>query len=891
MKRTLLITIGLLVTLLLAARNVTPEQAEQTARQFLAQRHPAAKSARMKMAARHAIPVTQASDASAYYVFNVGEDKGYVMVSGSDLTPEVLAYATSGSFDQEQIPDNMRTWLQGYADQIAYIEQTEGRYQAPRKVTEHAAISPLIASKWNQGAPYYNLCPQNASGVQTVTGCVATALAQVINYYRYPAQTTQPIPSYTTRTLGLNIDETPVTAIDWDNMLDSYTGSETEAQNQAVATLMMLCGRAVKMDYDISANGGSAAFTPEDVNALRNYFGYDPSARCVQRKAYGTDAWEELVYTELASQRPVIYAGSSTTGGHSFVVDGYSSDGLFHINWGWGGSSDEYFLLSVLNPYNNAAIGSNSSDDGFSYDQEAIIGIQCDGTGQPVADNLYVENMYMNGSTTFTRSSSSDNFGSFRVYMNVWNFSGVTHTFDFAASIQTQDGSWAVPDAIDSYSFSLNNTNGLTGMWYTVSFGAGLPDGEYRIVPVCKVSGQSQWINCVASETQCVRAVINGNTLTLTPPTIALVPDFSSVSSAKLAETTTLRIPITNNGTYFNNELFLVVDDCPVIARILEVGAGESAVWEVDFMPTSLGTHTLQLAYKTSLSSNSELTSIAGTQFNVTADIISVTEALDIITPLASGEQTTGQYVVEGIVSGAVSYNADNRNFEFDIMDVNAPTKKLHIYRADKYNGSEITDGSILQTGYRIIIMGCLKKYGSTLEQVYGNIVSITPGEAPGPEEGAISVAEARNIALVLNNKATTTDTYRIVGYVTDNPDIQKRNDGTFYGNANFHMADQADGTTTIYGYRVKGLDNESINSSDYLQKGDRIVVEGKLQNYNSTPEIVNGYLVYLERPTAVVSITADSPQDSISYNLAGQKVTGQYRGLVVTGDRKILRK
>ena len=735
------------------------------------------------------------------------------------------------------------------------------------------------------------MCPQNTSGVQTVTGCVATALAQVINYYRYPAQTTQAIPSYTTRTLGLNIDETPVTAIDWDNMLDSYTGSETEAQNQAVATLMMLCGRAVKMDYDISANGGSAAFTPEDVNALRNYFGYDPSVCCVQRKAYGTDAWEELIYTELASQRPVIYAGSSTTGGHSFVVDGYSSDGLFHINWGWGGSSDEYFLLSVLNPYNNAAIGSNSSDDGFSYDQEAIIGIQCDGTGQPVADNLYVENMYMNGSTTFTRSSSSDNFDSFRVYMNVWNFSGVTHTFDFAASIQTPDGSWAVPDAIDSYSFSLNNTNGLTGMWYTVSFGAGLPDGEYRIVPVCKVSGQSQWINCVASETQCVRAVINGNTLTLTPPTIALVPDFSSVSSAKLAETTTLRIPITNNGTYFNNELFLVVDDRPVIARILEVGAGESAVWEVDFMPTSLGTHTLQLAYKTSLSSNSQLTSIAGTQFNVTADIISVTEALDIITPLASGEQTTGQYVVEGIVSGAVSYNADNRNFEFDIMDVDAPTKKLHIYRADKYNGSEITDGSILQTGYRIIIMGCLKKYGSTLEQVYGNIVSITPGEAPGPEEGAISVAEARNIALALNNKATTTDTYRIVGYVTDNPDIQKRNDGTFYGNANFHMADQADGTTTVYGYRVKGLDNESINSSDYLQKGDRIVVEGKLQNYNSTPEIVSGYLVYLERPTAVVSITADSPQDSISYNLAGQKVTGQYRGLVVTGDRKILRK
>ena len=891
MKRTLLLSLGLLVTLLLAARNVTPEQAEQTARQFINSRHPAARSARMKMAARHAIQVTQASDASAYYVFNVGEDKGYVMVSGSDLTPQVLAYATSGSFDQKQIPDNMRTWLQGYADQIAYLEQTEGRNQAPRKVTEHPAVSPLLTSKWNQGAPYNNLCPQGPNGAQTVTGCVATALAQVINYYRYPAQTTQAIPSYSTRTLGIGIEETPVTAIDWDNILDSYSGSETEAQNQAVATLMMLCGRAVEMDYNISANGGSGAFTPGDVNALRNYFGYDPSVRNVQRKGYGTDAWEELVYTELANRRPVIYAGSSTTGGHSFVVDGYSSDGLFHINWGWGGSSDEYFLLSVLNPYNNEAIGSNSSDDGYSYDQEAIIGIQCDGTGQPATDILYVENMYMKGSTTLTRSSTSSNFDSFRVWMNVWNFSGITHDFTLAASIQTADGSWAVQNPIDGYSFSLNKSTGLTDMYYTVSFGANLPDGTYRIVPVCKVSGQSQWTNCMASETQCILATINGNTLTLTPPTVALVPDFSSVTDARLAETTTLRIPITNNGTYFNNELFLMVDDRPVIARILEVAPGESTVWEVDFMPASLGTHTMQLAYKTSVSSNSVLTPIAGTQFNVTADVISVTEALDIINPLSSGEQTTRQYVVEGIVSGAVSYSTDNKNFEFDIMDVNAPTKKLHIYRADKYNGSEITDGSILQAGYRVIIMGCLKKYGSTLEQVYGNIVSITPGEAPGPEEGAITVAEARNIALGLANKVTTTDTYRIVGYITDNPDIQKRTDGTFYGNANFHMADAADGTVTVYGYRVKGLDNESINSSDYLQKGDRIVVEGKLQNYNSTPEIVNGYLTYLERPTGVASIMADNPQDSISHNLAGQKVTAGYRGIVITNGRKTVRK
>lgn len=890
MKRTLLISLSLLATLLLAARSVTPEQAEQTARQFLSQYHPAVKSARMRMAARQPLSISQAADAAAYYVFNVGQDKGYVMVSGSDLAPQVLAYATSGSFNQEQMPDNMRTWIQGYADQIAYLEQTGGRNQAARKVVEHTAISPLLTSTWDQAAPYNNLCPQTAGGERTVTGCVATALAQVINYYKYPEHTLRPIPSYTTKALGIVVDETPVTTIDWANMLDKYTGSETEAQKQAVATLMKLCGQIVHMNYNVSSQGGSSAFSPDDVNALRNYFGYDPSARCEQRKSYTTDEWDELIYAELASQRPVLYSGSSSTGGHAFVVDGYSSNGLYHINWGWGGDSDEYFLLSVLNPNNNAAVGSNSSEDGYSYDQDAVIGIQCSGTGEAAYDVLYVEDMSLYGSTTRTRNSDDEDFSNIKIYMNVWNLSGIDNKFSIAASIQNPDGSWAVDNVIDPYTHTISSSRSVSDTWYTVSFGAGLPDGDYYIVPVSTLYGQTQWANCSGSNTQYVKATISGNTLTLTPPTVALVPSLPSVVNAKVGETTELKINIANNGTYYNDNLFLMIDGKNVGGRMFEVEPGESAVFTIDYMPTSLGTHTMQLSYKKSISTDSNLIPFATTQTNVTADIISVTEALEIIAPLNNNQQTPRQYAVQGIVTGNISYNAEKKNMEFDIIDLNTPTKRLHIYKAEKYNGASITDDKLLTAGDRILIVGCLKKYGTTLEQVYGNIVSITPGELPDPETGAITVAEARNIALALANKATTTDTYRIVGYIVDNPDIQKRTDGTFYGNANFHMADQADGSTTIYGYRVKGLDNESINSSDYLQKGDRIVVEGKLQNYNSTPEIVNGYLVYQERPTGVASIMADNPQDSISHNLAGQKVTSQYRGLVITGRRKILR-
>ena len=757
MKKTILFSVALFTTLLLAARNVTPEEAEQSARQFLSKCHPASRSARIRMAARQPLAITQASDAAAYYVFNVGQDKGYVMISGSDLAPQVLAYATSGSFDQERMPDNMRTWIQGYADQIAYLEKTGGKYQIPRKVVEHPAISPLLTSKWNQNAPYYNLCPKNASGAQTVTGCVATALAQILNYYKFPAQTVRPIPSYTTNTLGIRIDEAPVTTIDWANMLDNYTGSETEAQQYAVAMLMKLCGQALLMDYNIASQKGSSAYSSENVNALRNYFGYDPSVRCELRKTYTTDEWDELVYTELANGRPVLYSGQSTSGGHAFVVDGYSNNGLYHINWGWGGDSDQYFLLSVLNPNNNAAIGSNSSDDGYSIDQEVVVGISCDGQGEASYDALFVEDVSLDGSTIRTRASADANFEGIKVYMNIWNYTGISDTFLLAASIQNADGSWAVDNVIDPYVHKINNNYMVSDTWLTVSFGAGLPDGDYYIVPVCTLNGISQWTNCTGSNTQTIRATISGNTLTLTPPTVDLVPSLPSVINAKVGETTELNIPITNYGTYYNNNLFLLIDNENVVGRMLEVLPGETAVWNVDFMPTSLGTQTLQLSYKKSMSTESPQIPFANTRLNVTADVISVSDALDIISPLNKGQQTPKQYAVEGIVTGNVSYNAENKYMDFDITDVDYPTQKLHIYRADKYNGDDITNSKLIMAGDRILIVGCLKKDGTTPEQIEGNIVSITPDSDP-------------TVVNTLENAERYSNSYNLAGQkVTDN--------------------------------------------------------------------------------------------------------------------------
>lgn len=898
MKRSLFLTLGLLFTLLLSAGNVTPEQAAQTARQFLSNHQPALKASKMKMAARKMMTVTPAAESTAYYVFNIGQDNGYVMVSGSDLAPEVLAYATSGSFDQQTMPENKRAWLQGYADQIAYLESTGGKYETQRKVVERAAIEPLLTSTWNQQAPYNDLCPLS-NGERTVTGCVATALAQVIYYHKYPAQTTQPIPGYTTQTLQFAIPETPVTAIDWNNMLDNYNGTETEEENQAVATLMMLCGRAVAMNYNVSAVGGSGAFTSSCVDALRNYFGYDQTAYNALRRCYSTSAWEELIYNELANNGPVLYGGQSSTGGHAFVVDGYRSDSFFHINWGWGGTDNEYFLLSVLNPYNNEAAGSNSSDDGFSFDQDAMIGVH-HGQGGQADDNFHAEYVHINGDKTFTRSSSNKDFSQVRVDMNVWNNTGTDQQFTMGVSVQYADGTWAVDEVFDSFSDVLPNALGYTDLCWEFSFGSNMADGDYYIVPVVKLGGEISWKNMLSTDINRVKATISGNTLTLMPPVIDLAAELVFEEGVQLGKRVELEIPVQNHGTYYNNTVFLLVDGKNVGGRMLEVEAGGTTTLNIDFVPVSPGVKQLQLAYKPSVSSKSPFIPFATGTIEVIYDPITVAEALNIITALPDQGVTKENYIVKGVVTGSSPSFGTMSNgatsVTFYMADQANGTQRLYIYKSYQFNGENISKG-LLNIGDEVVVMGKLQKYGTgssaKKEISFASIVAINGGTAPDPYDGAITVAEARTIALSLANKATTSDVYRVKGYVVTNPVIQKKNDGSFYGNANFDIADQPGGTTTLLAYRLNGIDNENIDRSDYIQKGYKVVLEGKLQNYNGTPEIIQGYIAYMESiPTAITTIAVELLQDDgIRYNMAGQRVIKGYKGIVMVNGRKILAK
>ena len=244
----------------------------------------------------------------------------------------------------------------------------------------HEDIDTLVTALWGQGSDTYNpknpynaFCP-TVDGRLSVTGCSATALAQVLYYHKWPQEPiAEPLPGYTTA-LNLEVEELPAISFDWQNMVDDYTKETTQQQQEAVATLMCYCGQSIQMNY--SPDGSAADYY--DVDMLVTLFGYDQELYSACADNYTVSGWDNLIYNELREGRPIVYGGYSTGGGHSFVIDGYQVNGgtgYYHINWGWRGMDNGYFKIALLDS-NAHGTGASSTADGYNYHQEALIGLQ-----------------------------------------------------------------------------------------------------------------------------------------------------------------------------------------------------------------------------------------------------------------------------------------------------------------------------------------------------------------------------------------------------------------------------------------------------------------------------------------------------------------------------------
>ena len=385
----LLLTFAVLTA---AAQPISEQQAKARALRYL-QGHVGNEAASRAVKPRQQLTAVN-TGMPHLYAFNV-EGGGFVIASGDERTLPVLGYADEGSIDFGHMPVNMRSWLASYSEAIGALgnlQLTEGEAPAARP-----AIAPMLKTTWDQVVVYNQQCPvyrgvaADYQDDRTLTGCVATAMAQVMNYHQWPQEPTAAIPAYTYEVSNLNVgtenfdaEALPSTTFDWANMCDHYLQRDiiglkeplpglTEAQQQAVAKLMNYCGHAVRMDYSPTI---SLAFHTDISWAMTKYFGYDKGAYTADRYYYTIDAWESLIYNELANNRPVIYGGDSDEGGHEFVCDGYDGKGLFHFNWGWEGDGDGFYSLSVLNSFQSGVSGVESAGVGFNKHQQAVIGVQ-----------------------------------------------------------------------------------------------------------------------------------------------------------------------------------------------------------------------------------------------------------------------------------------------------------------------------------------------------------------------------------------------------------------------------------------------------------------------------------------------------------------------------------
>lgn len=613
------------------AGEVSEEEARQQAQTFLAQRgrHSSVVS-KMRVASRgRRVKSATLSPSPSYYIFNVGDDNGFVIVSGDDRTDTILGYADEGSLTETDMPEALEFWLQGYAEQIAWLDSHPQAKKVAKKAAARKAIAPLIQTLWDQGTPYNNYCPE-VNGKKAPTGCVATTMAQIMYYHKYPTASCSTIPAYTTQTKKIEVSALEPTTFSWNDMTMTYSDASNATAKDAVAKLMQYCGAALMMDYKESV---SSAYNASIAYVLTNYFDYDSSAHYTYRRHYSYAEWLALVYNELAAHRPVVMGGQSAGGGHSFICDGYDTDDYFHFNWGWGGSSNGYFRLSLMSPYEQG-VGGSSTLDGFNYTVDAVVGIQPPQGGTSKRYCLFMDKLCFaspnNASSqqTFIRDDTSGDFTGISLSAVFGCFRhGSASVYDYA--LQLVDGNGELKHTLytgETLELQFNRMANLSPD--AISIPSTVPDGTYYIKVMSRPHGSEDWLECYDGELFQPTAVISGNDLYITVPRPDLtLPTIESVSvngNKKVGYEQEVIVTFTGGTNDFSGDVILLVNDKTVMGKTLDIPAGQSVQTHFAYTPSTAGDN--MLTFKTIQSSYIQI----GTSTTVTIDADGATNSQEL---------------------------------------------------------------------------------------------------------------------------------------------------------------------------------------------------------------------------------------------------------------------
>lgn len=484
-----------------------------------------------------------------YYVFNASQNQGYVIVSGEDSLTELVGYSDSGTIDMDNLPDNLSSWLEAYAEYVKAVRRSEAEPFKNNLLASYPTIRPLLGEiQWNQSMPYNDMCPYDSeAGERCPSGCVATALAQIMKYWEWPVNGVGSY-SYTSNYGVLSADFTKT--YQWDKMRDTYTSyydedwnivnEWTQEEGDAVAQLMADLGVALEMGY---APGGSGSNDIMVERAMRNHFRYEVENH--PRLSMTSSDFVDLLVTELQQSRPVYFSGGSASGsGHAFVVDGCNSDGYFHVNWGWGGMSNGYFNVNYMNP-NEQGIG--GSDGGYFMRQSAT-------TLKPYRDGDVAPQKQVQ--LSYTTSSGNDvaglvaNVESFSKYeqMNftvygLWNYSSRDYYGNVRACVKNEAGDVVVAGT------RYLQIEGLQPnyLYFQIDFTTVCPDlsqltdGRYTLsLQSCETGYEAEWVDALVRSF--IIFEVSGDQVTVLPNELKLEMNEQMVGPSEVYTDETINI-------------------------------------------------------------------------------------------------------------------------------------------------------------------------------------------------------------------------------------------------------------------------------------------------------------------------------------------------------------
>ncbi len=677
---------------------------------------------------------------AAYYVFNNPEQTGWVIVAGDDRARTILAYGDEDYFDAQDVPECVQDWLNDYAEQMAHLDTATPQAGCEAPISSFAAggrarIAPMLISNWAQGLPFNQQCPtySNTSGETQYcpTGCVATAMAQILYYYR-SSYGSIAIPAYTSEKDEMTFERPSLSATTFNyNIMNPWydNAKNTNAGAKETARLMKYCGQSVKMDY-----GKNTSSATSQRNAFVYYFGFDKNARQLARTDYTAAEWENIVYSELISGRPVYISARKTSGGHAFICDGYDN-GLFHINWGWRGHQNGYFALNALNDDNSGGTGAAAGDEGYTLNVQIMTGLQPDlGTNSSTDGNTVgLYKACEASATSYSRSSSSSNFTNVAVLAYYWNYSDQDYTYDLAWGLYDSNG-----NLVSTHTIMYNKL--LSAHYYTypmgsINVGKNITSGTYYLKPICRVSGSSTYYPCRGSGANYIKATITATNLTLQ------VFDEQSVQNLKINSVTTgsvkkvgspllLNLGVSNQGLTDYSSIFMWVNNDKISGTYTDIAPGASGTVVMTYTPSTAGsktfkftadedgniilktyTETINSATAATISGSNITGSVTGTTFNASIKIQNTNSNTYndyIVAKIYKKEPNSGN---TGYYCGAQSKtvylgynNTQNLSFAFPNLEHNETYFVIFFY----YNNKELTrigatSSKIISSPYNVL--------------------------------------------------------------------------------------------------------------------------------------------------------------------------------------------